>query len=79
MRNNFTWQNSSVAGGAPGEAGGTFKRVASANAGWYADITLGGNFHGPAYHWNQDGSGRAGYSFSNGALTSSLPTPPAQP
>ena len=40
--NNFTWQNSNVAGGGPGEAGGTFKRVASGNAGWYADITLGG-------------------------------------
>ena len=35
--------------------------------------------HGPAYHWNQDGTGRAGYRFSNGALTGNLPAPPAQP
>jgi len=40
--NNFTWKSSNIAGGAAGEAGGTFKRVSSANAGWYADTTLGG-------------------------------------
>ena len=40
--NNFTWKSSNVAGGSPGEAGGTLKRVSSANAGWYADTALGG-------------------------------------
>ncbi len=25
--------------------------------------------NGPAYHWNRDGTGRAGYSFTNGTLT----------
>jgi hypothetical protein len=38
----FTWKDSNVAGGTPGEAGGTFKRVSSGNAGWFADVTLGG-------------------------------------
>ena len=35
--------------------------------------------HRAAYHWNQNGSGRAGYNFNNGSLTGTLPPPPAQP
>ena len=42
------------------------------------------NFHGlvangPAYHWNQDGTGRAGYSFANGILSGTISPPPNQP
>jgi hypothetical protein len=40
--NVFGWSNTSYAGGAPGEAGGTFQRVPVDAAGWYADTDLGG-------------------------------------
>jgi hypothetical protein len=40
--NNFGFSNTSNAGGTAGEGGGTFKRVSSANAGYYADTALGG-------------------------------------